>query len=105
MGIHRNEFGPVVEQRGIVRHGLAELLGTERVVQVAQKASAKLGFDPALRVTLGGSDANVYNAKGVPCVVVGTGMEKIHTHEEFIAIKDLVDTAKLAYELVVEAAK
>lgn len=75
------------------------------VVQVAQRASRKLGFDPTLRTTLGGSDANVYNAKGVPCIVLGTGMDKIHTHEEYIKVKDLVDTARLAYELVVEAAK
>ncbi|MBX3112684.1 MAG: M20/M25/M40 family metallo-hydrolase [Fimbriimonadaceae bacterium] len=75
------------------------------VVQVAQRASRNLGFDPALRTTLGGSDANAYNAKGVPCIVLGTGMDKIHTHEEYIRVQDLVDTARLAYELVVEAAK
>lgn len=75
-----------------------------KVVRVAQTASRALGFDPALRTTLGGSDANVYNAKGVPCIVLGTGMQKIHTHEEFIAIQDLVDTAKLAYQLIVQAA-
>jgi len=75
------------------------------VVEVAQKASRALGFDGALRTTLGGSDANVYNAKGVPCIVVATGMDKIHTHDEFIAIKDLVDTAKLTYEILLESAR
>ncbi len=75
-----------------------------KVVEVAQAASRNLGFDPVLRTTLGGSDANIYNAKGVPCIVVGTGMEKIHTHEEFIALRDLVDTARLAYELIIQAA-
>jgi tripeptide aminopeptidase len=76
-----------------------------QVVQVAQRASRALGFDPALRTTLGGSDANVYNQKGVPCIVVATGMDKIHTHEEFISRKDLVDTARLTYHLLLEAAK
>jgi len=75
-----------------------------RVVQVAQAASRRLGFEPELRTTLGGSDANVYNTKGVPCIVAATGMEKIHTHEECISRKDLVGTAKLAYELIVGAA-
>jgi tripeptide aminopeptidase len=74
------------------------------VVQVAQRASRALGLDPALRTTLGGSDANVYNAKGVPTIVVATGMDKIHTHEELISRKDLVDTARLAYQLCLEAA-
>ncbi len=75
------------------------------VVQVAQTASRSLGFEPTLRTTLGGSDANVYNAKGVPSIVVATGMDKIHTHDEYVSRKDLVDTARLAYALLVEAAR
>ncbi|MBI5706244.1 MAG: M20/M25/M40 family metallo-hydrolase [Armatimonadetes bacterium] len=77
----------------------------QKVVQVAQAASRALGFEPALRTTLGGSDANVYNTKGVPCIVVATGMEKIHTHEECISIQGLVDTARLAYQIAIEAAR
>lgn len=75
------------------------------VVRVAQAASRNLGFEPTLRTTLGGSDANIYNARGVPCVVVACGMDKIHTHDEFIARKDLVDTARLTVELIRESAK
>jgi len=76
-----------------------------KVVQIALDASRNCGFEPRLRTTLGGSDANVYNAKGVPCIVVATGMDKIHTHDECISRQDLIDTARLAYEIVVEAAK
>ena len=75
------------------------------VVRVAQAASLALGFDPKLRTTLGGSDANVFNAKGLPSIVVATGMDKIHTHEEFIKVQDLVDTARLALELIRQAAR
>lgn len=71
-----------------------------RVAKVAMEASRQLGFEPILRTTLGGSDANIYNAKGLPCIVVGTGMDRIHTHEEFISRKDLVDTAHVALELL-----
>lgn len=75
------------------------------VVRVAVAASRALGFEPVLRTTLGGSDANVYNVKGVPSVVVATGMEKIHTHDEFISVRGLVDTARLAYQIAIEAAR
>lgn len=75
------------------------------VVRVAQRASRALGFEPTLRTTLGGSDGNVYNARGLPCVVAGTGMDKIHTHEEFIRVRDLIDTARLSLELIRQAAK
>lgn len=70
------------------------------VVRVAQEASRRLGFEPTLRTTLGGSDANIYNRKGVPSIVVATGMDKIHTHDEFISRKDLIDTARLTLEIL-----
>lgn len=72
------------------------------VVRYAQAASQKLGLEPALRTTLGGSDANIYNAKGLPCIVVATGMEKIHTHEECISERDLVLTTKLVLKIIEE---
>lgn len=75
------------------------------VVRIAMRASERLGLGPFVRTTLGGSDANVYNAKGVPTIVVATGMSEIHTHDEFVSRKDLVDTARLAYEILVEAAR
>ena len=75
------------------------------VVKIAMQASSDMGFEPKLRTTLGGSDANVYNAKGVPTIVVATGMDKIHTHDEFISRKDLVATAELAYRIVVRSAE
>jgi tripeptide aminopeptidase len=75
----------------------------EPVVRLAQEASRALGLEPTLRTTLGGSDANIYNAKGLPCIVVATGMDKIHTHDEFISRKDLVDTARLTLEILKRA--
>jgi tripeptide aminopeptidase len=75
-----------------------------QVVQVARRASEKLGFEPELRTTLGGSDANVYNTKGVPCIVLATAMEKIHTHDERISRQGLIGTARLAYQILLEAA-
>lgn len=39
----------------------------------------------------GGSDANIFNKNGtIKCVVLSTGMEKVHTHEEYIKIDNLV---------------
>ena len=75
------------------------------VVRVGRQASQSLGLDAALRTTLGGSDANIYNAKGVPTIVMATGMDKIHTHDEFISRADLIKTAELALEVARVAAK
>jgi len=39
----------------------------------------------------GGSDANIFNKNStIKCVVLSTGMEKVHTHEEYIKIDNLV---------------
>lgn len=78
---------------------------SEPVIEIAKRASQNLGLEPEMRTTLGGSDANIYNAAGVPTIVVATGMQKIHTHDEFISRADLVKTAELTLEILREAAK
>jgi len=74
------------------------------VTRNAVAAARAAGFTGALRDTLGGSDANAFNEKGVPTIVCGTGMEKIHTHDEFVSQKDLVDLTLLAISLAKTAA-
>ncbi|WP_117234744.1 M20/M25/M40 family metallo-hydrolase [Vibrio maerlii] len=54
------------------------------------KAFLEQGFEPQTKPTGGGSDANNFNSKGLTTVNVSTGMAKVHTTEEFIAIKDMV---------------
>ena len=98
-------WGATVEIDWVRHYDAFHLPEGSPVVRVAQQASRNLGFEPTLRTTLGGSDANVYNVKGLPSIVVATGMDRIHTHEERIKIEDLVDTARLALELVRVAAK
>lgn len=97
------EWGTTVEIDHRRHYGAYHIPDDARVVQVAQRAAQALGMSGELRTTLGGSDANVYNAKGVPSIVLATGMDKIHTHEEYVSRKDLVDTARLAYRILVEA--
>lgn len=99
------DFGAEVEIRHDRHYKSYTVAEDSLVVQVALRASRALSFDPELRTTLGGSDANVYNAKGVPTIVAATGMDKIHTHDECISRKSLIDTARLAYQLCIEAGR
>lgn len=48
------------------------------------------GITPSHVVTGGGSDANIFNACGITAVNMSTGMQKVHSPEEFILTKDLV---------------
>ena len=75
---------------------------SQPVVKFALAGAKALGYDPSLRQALGGSDANVYNEKGVPCIVMATGMQKIHTHDEFIARMDMVSNARLTARILLD---
>lgn len=86
-------------------YGAYDIDPNAEVVQVAQRAARSMGFDGALRTTLGGSDANQFNAKGVPSIVVATGMSEIHTHDEYVSRLDLIKTTELVLALVAETAK
>ncbi|HCM73475.1 MAG TPA: M20/M25/M40 family metallo-hydrolase [Fimbriimonadaceae bacterium] len=84
-----------------VRHYDSYLIPEDStVVQVGQQAARKLGFTGDLRTTLGGSDANQFNTKGVPSIVMATGMEDIHTHDEHVSIESLVQNTELVMEIV-----
>lgn len=99
------EWGTRVEIHHERQYGAYHVPHDHPVVKLAESAIKTLGMEPAARTTLGGSDANIYNVKGLPCIVLATGMEKIHTHDECISLKSLVDTARLAYEILVQASK
>ena len=57
-------------------------------------------IEPLVTQGGGGSDANIYNQKGIPSVVLGTGMTKVHTKEETIKVENLNKTAELCLELL-----
>ncbi|WP_162062867.1 M20/M25/M40 family metallo-hydrolase [Vibrio taketomensis] len=59
------------------------------------KASfAAIGAEPHTKSTGGGSDANNFNKAGLPTVNISTGMAKVHTTDEFIAIDDMVKVSE-----------
>ncbi|MTI14032.1 M20/M25/M40 family metallo-hydrolase [Sansalvadorimonas verongulae] len=59
-------------------------------VESLKASFAALGHEPVTKGTGGGSDANNFNKKGLTAVNMSTGMSKVHTTEEFIAIDDMV---------------
>lgn len=59
-------------------------------VASVKAAFTATGINPYTKRTGGGSDANNFNAKGLTTVNVSTGMAKVHTTEEFIAVEDMI---------------
>ena len=70
------------------------------LIELVKRASQNMGLSLSFRRKEGGSDANIFNERGIKCVILGTGMQKVHTTEEFIRIKDLITSARLVFEIV-----
>ena len=64
------------------------------------KVLNKVGLKPEPKISLGGSDANSLNGRGIESVNLGIGAQNPHSNEEFIYIEDLVKSAEIALELV-----
>jgi len=99
------EMGAVAEIEVIRLYEPFTLSEDSQVVVIASQAAIAAGLKVTTGVTGGGSDANYYNRYGVPCAVLGTGMQKPHTTEEWIEEEDLYRTANLLVEIIKVVAK
>ena len=70
------------------------------VVQKAVKVINDLGLEPIIESAGGGSDANIYNQKGIPSVVLGLGYENVHTKREYITLENLQKSMEIVSGLM-----
>ncbi|MCS7199583.1 MAG: M20/M25/M40 family metallo-hydrolase [Caldimicrobium sp.] len=68
--------------------------------KLIKEAGKTLNLEITFKRKEGGSDANIFNTKGIKTFILGTGMQKVHTTEEFIRKKDLILCAKLVLAIV-----
>ncbi len=66
---------------------------------------ASLGLSPNPIQYLGGSDANMLNAKGVPAINIGIGAQNPHGNDEFILLEDLAKAAEIARALIARSVR
>lgn len=74
-------------------------------VKIAVEAARNLGLEPSLVKTGGGSDANIFNSRGIATAVIGIGMKKVHTTEEYITVADLLENVRYLFEIIKVAQK
>ncbi len=73
---------------------------SQAVVQLALTALNSLQIRAEVTVGGGGSDANIINASGLPMIICGTGMNKVHTVAEDIEVAELERGAAFIAELI-----
>lgn len=73
----------------------------DKVIKLAAKAIENIGLPLELTETGGGSDASIINAH-IPCTNLGIGMQDVHTTQEHIQIRDLIDDVRLILSIIDE---
>ncbi|MEZ5125689.1 MAG: M20/M25/M40 family metallo-hydrolase [Thermoleophilia bacterium] len=85
----------VVDQYQSYRHAPDSL-----PVRLAEAAAAEAGLDFSPYSGNGGSDANVFNARGLPALTLGVGFERVHSPAECMRLDRLTQVYDLAHALV-----
>jgi len=70
------------------------------ILQLVQQAAVAAQVPMQVKAAGGGSDANIFNAHGIETVIIGTGMNKVHSVEEEVKVADLVKIARLLVEVI-----
>ena len=76
----------------------------QRPYAAAAQAIESLGFKLIPKKGGGGTDGHIFTAAGIPCVVLSAGMAEVHTSSEYVAIQDMVDSAKVLIQLLTQSA-
>ena len=91
---------PLIKTEIIDDYPLMSVSEGHPLITTAVKAAKGLGRKLRLDMTGGGSDANIFNAKGLATVVMGIGMQNVHTTSEHIRLDDMVAAAELVLEII-----
>jgi len=94
------EFGAKVEFSSEIIYTGYKYDESDEVVQVSMEAVRRLGLEPRLFHSGGGSDANIFNGLGFPTVNLAIGYENIHTTKEQMPVRALVQSTELALEII-----
>lgn len=70
------------------------------LIRRIKDAANRLERPQAIRAAGGGSDASIFSGQGIAMVILGTGMEQVHTVHERVAVADMVRVSELLVEIL-----
>ncbi len=73
------------------------------IVGKLRAAVTRAGLEPKVVSTPGGSDASIFNNRGLPCVVLGCGMHGAHGMNERANLRDMAACADILMHLITDA--
>ena len=72
----------------------------DKIAAIAANAMKRVGIKHQFEVSGGGSDTNILNKAGINAINLSAGMQKVHTTNEYIMIRDLVNGTKLVLSII-----
>ena len=94
------EWEPVVQVDVVDDYPVLKVPEDHLLIEAAKEAATRLGHQLDVQKTGGGSDANILCGKGIDTVILGIGMENVHTTQERITLSNMVDSARLILEII-----
>lgn len=79
-----------------------KLSADDEVIKTLDRAGKKLGKGLTSVIAGGGSDANIYNNRGLSTAILATGMDMVHTTDERLDLNDIVTLTELLYVIATE---
>jgi tripeptide aminopeptidase len=98
--LEASKMGATVSIRTTNSYPAYHLANDFPVISIAAQAASNIGYPPQFRESGGGTDANHFNGFGIPTAVLATGMEQIHTHDEFCTVSALHGNVRWIIEIV-----
>ncbi len=91
---------PKLEEEILFDYPLMRLDEGSFLVNLFKEAGSSLGMKITTKIGSGGSDANIFNSRGIETLIMGCGMERVHTTEERLNINWFYQSAKLLARVI-----
>jgi len=72
----------------------------DKVLTKVSEVMKKMGMEPELKDSGGGSDANIFYENGIQVLIVGTGVYEPHTTREYVKIDEMTQAAEFCLEFI-----
>jgi tripeptide aminopeptidase len=77
----------------------------EPCLALAEDAGADIGLETICEVGGGGSDANIFNERGIRCAIISTGPQEVHTTGEWASVSHMARAAEWLAAIIQRAAR
>ncbi len=91
---------PRLEEEIVFDYPLMKIPERHFLLKLIRAAAKELGKETTPKVGGGGSDANIFNAHKIESVILGSGMQQVHTVEEKLDLDRLHLSARMLAKIV-----